>query len=254
MVAGSTGEGPLLTESERTAVIETAVETAQKRLPIIVGCGAASTPMAIQFAQEAEKLNADAIMVQAPYYIRPAQAGILQHFQEIAKSTSLPIIAYNHPGRVGVPLEEDTLIRACESIDSLIAIKDSSPDMARTLRLRLSLPERVSLLCGDDALNMAYLAHGGTGIISVTANLAPVLCKQFIQAWAQNDALAAFALHRQLMPLHQAMVCAPNPCPVKFALAAMGKIANEPRLPLLPIDASSLNAKKILNALMTVQE
>lgn len=255
VVLGSTGEAGLVRPEERREIIKVVLDAAHAQpcsLPIIIGCSAASTESAIALVQQAEAAGADAAMVQAPYYVRPSQAGIIAHFCAIGANSRLPLIAYNHPGRVGVAIEELTIQSIADQVPSLVALKDSSPDLARALRLSISLPESVALLCGDDSLNMAYLAHGARGIISVTANICPAQCNAFTSAWAANKGHEAAALHRRLMPLHQAMVCAPNPCPAKYALAHVGKIQNILRLPLLPIDPASPQADLIQKAMTQV--
>lgn len=256
VIAGSTGESLLLNEQEHREALQIAIQTmkaAPRSIPIIKGCGGASTRQAVQSVLQAKECGADAVLLTAPFYIRPSQKGILTYFKTIVQEVDIPIILYNHPGRTGVTLEVNTLIQACSEIPNIIAIKDSSPDLLRVTELRSQLSQKVSLLCGDDVLNIGYLAQGGNGMISVTANLFPKLCKDFINSWNENKIADAFQIHKQLTQVHKAMYCEPNPVPVKYALYKMNKIKNELRSPLLPIEDASESAKKILNALRALE-
>lgn len=255
VVVGSTGSGGLLSEEERREAICTVVQknnSLSKKMKIIAGCGTLSTKETIKMVKNAEQYGADAIMVVSPCYVKPTQEGAFQHFKSISENTQLPLILYNHPGRTGINLHNETLIRLCNSIPHIVAIKDSNPDLSRIAELRIELPENVSLLSGDDATNIGFLAQGGSGIISVTANVFPSLCKKFIQAWQNNDRNQAFEIHKKLMPVHRAMFCEPNPVPVVYAVSKIKKIYNEVRMPLIPIQNNTSSAHLIDCALQSL--
>lgn len=256
VVVGSTGEGGLLAEEEREQALHAAVKASQKlgrRVPIIAGCGTLSTKATVASVQAAESYGVDGIMVVSPCYVKPTQEGLYKHFKTVADSTKLPIIVYNNPGRTSVNLQNPTLVRICEACPNVVAIKDSNPDLSRIADLRAQLPSRVSLLSGDDATNIGFLAQGGEGIVSVTANVFPALCKAFTEAWKHGDVKTAFEIHERLMPVHRAMFCEPNPCPAIFAVSFLRGIQNEVVEPLLAVEPGSASAQTILDALQTVQ-
>ena len=238
VVCGSTGEANLLTSAEREQIIFHAIEAASDRLPIIVGCGSASTQEAVLMAKQAEELKAQAILVVSPYYVKPSQAGLYQHFHTIHESVHLPIIIYNNPGRSIVDQSLDLICQLAE-LPRIVALKDSSSDLSRPTLLKNRLDDRLSLLAGDDPITGAYLAQGGDGSISVTANVAPALCQQMIEAWQNYDVPRFQDLNQKLMILNQALGCETNPCPIKYAVSALGKIRHELRLPLLPINSEN---------------
>jgi 4-hydroxy-tetrahydrodipicolinate synthase len=255
VVVGSTGEGALLIEDERKEVIKGAIEaskTCERYIPIIAGCGASSTRHTIESVQKAELYGADAAMVVSPCYVRPSQDGVFQHFKAVAENTSLPIVIYNHPTRTGINLQSETIVRLCMELPQIVAVKDSNPDLSRVAAMRSKLPNTVSLLSGDDAINMGFLAQGGNGIISVTANVFPKLCANFIAAWRKRDTAKAFEIHQALMPVHFSMCCEPNPSPVMYATSRLIGFHNEVRLPLLAIKESSASAKTIDDAVDSV--
>ncbi|MDR1208281.1 MAG: 4-hydroxy-tetrahydrodipicolinate synthase [Holosporales bacterium] len=253
VVVGSTGEGGLLSADERAEAIHAAVaqnNTLAKQMKIIAGCGTLSTRDTINMVQIAEKCGADAIMVVSPPYIKPTQAGLLAHFKAVAESVSVPVVIYNHPGRTGINIQNETLVDICNESKNVIAIKDSNPDLSRIARLRKALPSNVSLLSGDDATNIGFMAQGGDGIISVTANVFPSLCKKFVDAWNRGDIQEANTIHQKLMPVHDVMFCEPNPGPAIYATAKLRGFSNELRSPLFPVQGSS--AKKIDEAISQV--
>ncbi|MCX7338609.1 MAG: 4-hydroxy-tetrahydrodipicolinate synthase [Alphaproteobacteria bacterium] len=234
VACGSTGEAALLTHDERNCIISIVIEGAGNRIPVIVGCGAPSTHESISMAVDAKRLKADAILVVAPYYVKPTQDGLYQHFKAIHDSVDLPLILYNNPGRCAIDMSIDLVLRLAE-LPNVIALKDSTNDLSRPTLLRSRLTRKFSLLAGDDGITPGYLAHGGNGCISVTANVAPSLCQQLIAAWQDVNIPEFTRLTQVLMPLHQAMFIESNPTPVKYALSAMGKIQNEFKPPLLPV-------------------
>ncbi|MDR1907540.1 MAG: 4-hydroxy-tetrahydrodipicolinate synthase [Holosporales bacterium] len=248
VVVGSTGEGSMLSEGERSEAISAVVSqnnALANRMQIIAGCGTISTRDTVTMVQNAEKCGVDAVMVVSPCYVRPTQEGLYLHFKMVAENVGVPVVLYNHPGRTAVSLQSETIVRLCHEFENVIAVKDSSPDLSRIATLRMDLPERVSLLSGDDATNVGFLAQGGSGIISVTANVFPRLCKEFMQAWQHGDIAAAVAIHQRLMPMHTAMFCEPNPGPVVYATATQRGFHNEVRMPLLPVIEGSKSAKVI---------
>ena len=238
VVCGSTGEANLLTFAEREQIIFHALEAASDRLPIIVGCGSASTQEAVLMAKQAEELKAQAVLVVSPYYVKPSQAGLYQHFYAVHEAVDLPIILYNNPGRSVVDQSIDLICQLAE-LPRIVALKDSSSDLSRPVFLKNRLGDRLCLLAGDDPITGAYLAQGGQGSISVTANVAPALCQELIEAWQNPDIPLFQALNQKLMILNQALGGETNPCPIKYAVSALGKIRYELRLPLLPIGSES---------------
>ncbi len=256
VIVGSTGEGGMLTEDERREALCAVVEknaSLPRKLPIIAGCGTLSTSATVNMVQAAESYGVDAVMVVSPCYVKPTQEGLFRHFRTVAESTKLPMVIYNHPGRTGVNLQNDTLLRLCEACENIVAIKDSNPDLSRIADLRMKLPRRVSLLSGDDATNIGFLAQGGNGIVSVTANVLPDLCKAFTGAWTRGDVKTASELHERLMPVHRAMFCEPNPCPAVFAVSKLRGICNEVRPPLLAVEENSASAQRIMEAIQNAQ-
>jgi 4-hydroxy-tetrahydrodipicolinate synthase len=255
VVVGSTGEGSLLSSEERAEAIRVIVDkncSTANRMKIIAGCGTISTRDTINMVQIAEECGVDAIMVVSPCYIKPTQTGLRSHFYAVARSVSTPVVIYNHPGRTGVDIQNETLINICNELETVVAVKDSNLDLSRIARLRAALPERISLLSGDDAINIGFLAQGGEGIVSVTANVFPNLCKKFMQAWANGDVETARSIHQKLMPVHDAMFCEPNPGPAIYATAKLKGFHNEVRLPLLPVQNGSASAKIIDEAVSKV--
>jgi 4-hydroxy-tetrahydrodipicolinate synthase len=241
VVCGCTGEGALLTSQERQKVLSITLDTTQGRIPVVMSCNAPSTREVIEMAKEAEQLGADGLLIITPYFVKPTPEGIFQHFESICKATSLPIIIYNHPGRTMIDLSINLLVRLV-SLPNIIGIKDSGTDLRRPIQLRQATSKPLIFFSGDDPTASAYLAKGGDGYISVTANVAPKLCREVIEAWNKQD-LTKFATLRDLLyPLHEALVMETNPGPLKFALSLMGKANNELRLPLVTVSQNTENA------------
>lgn len=238
LVCGCTGEGPLLSQQERNQVLSCSIDAAQGRVPIIMGCNSPSTTEVVQMVKEAESLGAAAALVITPYLVKPMPEGVFQHFQEISKASSLPIIVYNHPGRVGIDLPISLLARIA-ALPNVVGIKDSGTDMRRPLQLRQAVSKPLCFFSGDDPTSAAYLAKGGDGWISVTANVAPKLCKDMMIAWQNQDFKTFSSLRDRLFPLHEALVVETNPSPLKFALSLLKKCENELRLPLVPASANT---------------
>ncbi len=216
--AGTTGESATLSADEHYRVVELCVEVAAGRVPVIAGCGSNSTQSAIQNMKAAEERGADAALVVLPYYNRPSQEGLSAHFSALAEASSLPIIVYNVPSRTVTDITVETLARLA-AIPSIVGIKDASGDLARVSAQRLACGEDFIQLSGNDDMTLGYMAMGGVGAISVTANVAPRLCAQFQNACLSGDWNAALKLQDRLYPLHAALFSDASPGPTKYALS-----------------------------------
>jgi 4-hydroxy-tetrahydrodipicolinate synthase len=236
LVLGTTGESPTVTDFEREKLIVQARQKTDGRCPLIVGTGSYSTAHAIELTKQAEILGADAVLVVTPYYNKPTQSGLIAHFSEIAKNTSLPIILYNVPGRTGCDLQPMTVGRL-EEIDNIIGIKEATGDLSRVADLRDACGEAFVLLTGDDASALSFMEAGGQGVISVTSNVAPQKMRAMCDAAFKGEFDLAFDINADLMPLHKALFLESNPIPVKYVLSEMGKIEEGIRLPLEPLSA-----------------
>lgn len=231
---GTTGESPTVTHDEHRRVIEITIAAARKRVPVIAGAGSNSTREAIHFAEFAEKAGADGVLTIVPYYNKPSQEGIFQHFKAVAEATSLPVILYNVPGRTVADVAVDTVKRLRDACPNIVGIKDATADMNRATAERCALGPDFILLSGEDMTALGFNAHGGHGCISVTSNVAPALCAEFQQATLSGDYAAALLLQDRLAPLHKALFLEPNPQGVKYAASRLGLISDELRLPLVP--------------------
>ena len=239
---GTTGETPVLSHQEHMGLIQRCVKVTKGRVPVIAGAGANGTQHAVSLAQDAQKAGADAILTVVPYYNKPCQEGIFQHFKLIHDSTDIPLVLYNVPGRTVANMDVDTLCRLSE-LPRVKAIKDAAPDLARPLEMRARLGKDFCLFSGEDATVAAYLAQGGDGCISVTANAAPGLCAALHNAWQVKDYDRFESVRNDLSYLHALMFKSPNPAPVKYALYRLGIFDTfEVRLPLVKI-GDSLSAK-----------
>ena len=229
LVCGSTGEGLLLTMEERAEIIKKSTEFAKGK--VIVGCSACSTKEAIDLVNQAEDLKADGVLVIAPYYVKPTQNGIKEHFETISRNSNIPMIAYNNPGRCSVNMSIET-ISELSHIKNIKGLKDSDTNLSRVTLLRKAVDPDFALLSGDDPSVVGYLAHGGDGAISVAANVVPHLVKRLTDAWKNGDIAKVQEINAKIMELNLALFVEPNPIPVKYALYKMGLIENELRLPL----------------------
>lgn len=234
---GTTGETPVLSDEEHMALITRCVKTAAGRIPVIAGTGSNRTVTAVRFAQHAQKAGADAILTVVPYYNKPPQEGIYQHFKAVHDATDIPMIIYNVPGRTVANIEVDTLCRLAE-LPRIVGIKDASPDLCRPLEMRLRLGADFCLLSGEDGTIAAYLAQGGQGCISVTANVAPKLCAELHEAWRDRDFDTFETRRNQLMKMHELLFVETSPAPAKYAAYKMGQVENVLRLPLIPVTES----------------
>lgn len=241
---GTTGEAPTLSNDEQHRLFAITVEQAKGGVPVIAGCGSNDTQTALWHMQEAKAVGADAALMVAPYYNRPSQAGLLAHFSYLAERVDLPIVLYNVPGRTVTDIKPETVIELARRFpDRIVGIKDASGDMTRLTAHRMALGEGFDQICGNDDMALHYNAGGGTGCISVTANVAPRLCAEFQAASLAGDMERAHEINQRLFPLHQALFTDASPGPVKYALAkVLGWIGEEVRLPLVPCSAESRRA------------
>ena len=231
---GTTGESPTLTHEEHERIIEIVVETTARRAPVIAGAGSNNTVEAIRFLKYAEKVGADAALVVTPYYNKPSQRGLIAHYTALHDACGLPIFIYNIPGRSVIDMTPETMGELAK-LPRIVGVKDATGDIVRVSKQRAACGADFIQLSGEDASALGFNAHGGTGCISVTANVAPKLCAQFQDATLAGDFAAALALHDRLMPLHTALFVEPNPGPAKYALSLLGFGSEEVRLPLVPL-------------------
>ena len=231
---GTTGESPTLSHEEHIAVVELCVKAAKGRVPVIAGTGSNSTDEAIMLTRHARQAGAAAALVVTPYYNKPTQEGLYRHFKAIADAVDLPIVIYNIPGRSVVDMSIATMARLAEH-KNIVGVKDATSDLARPLRTRLAIGAGFCQLSGEDATVVPFLAQGGVGCISVTANIAPNLCAQLHDAWAKGDMAAVNVLNEKLLPVHDCLFVETNPAPVKFAASLLGKCTGELRLPLCEV-------------------
>ncbi len=243
---GTTGEASTLDFEEHYRVIEVAVKTARKRIPIIAGTGANATDEAITLTRKAEYLGADGALLVTPYYNKPTQEGLYRHYKAVAEAVKIPIVLYNVPGRTAVNLLPSTVARLMEC-KNIVAIKEATGDMKQVSEIIRLCGDRITVLSGDDFTVLPLLALGGKGVISVTANIAPKAMAALCNAWERGDIKKARKLHYQLEPLNVAMFIETNPIPVKTAAAMMGKIQEEFRLPLC--EMSPANREKLKGVL-----
>ncbi len=229
---GTTGESPTLSHDEHKRVVELCIGVAGGRVPVIAGAGSNSTAEAIELAAHAKRAGAQAALVVTPYYNKPSQEGLYQHYKAIHDAVDLPIIIYNIPGRSVIDMSVETMARLAE-LPNIVGVKDATADLARPLATRVRLGAEFCQLSGEDATVAAFLAQGGHGCISVSANVAPRLCAQLHQAWQARDLDTFAVLRDQLMPLHKAVFCEPSPAPAKHALNLLGMMEPTVRLPLV---------------------
>ena len=230
---GTTGESPTLSHEEHMRVVEICVDEANGRVPVIAGAGSNSTSEAIMLSRHAKKVGADAVLSVTGYYNRPSQEGLYRHFAAVAEAVDIPILLYNIPGRAIVDISVETMARLSR-IANIIGVKDATANLMRPTRERAACGKNWRLISGEDGTALGYMAHGGHGCISVTANIAPRLCADFQNACMKGDFQTALTLQDRLMPAHDAMFIEPSPAPVKFAASLLGICRDEVRLPLVP--------------------
>jgi 4-hydroxy-tetrahydrodipicolinate synthase len=236
VIAGTTGESATVSVEEHCALITATVAHAKGRIPIIAGAGANSTAEAIKLTRFAKEAGADATLQVVPYYNRPTQEGMFQHFKAIAEAVDLPVILYNVPGRTVADMSNETVLRLA-AIPNIVGIKDATGNVGRGYDLLRLAPKSFAVYSGDDPTAMALMLAGGAGNISVTANVTPRAMADMCQAAIAGDVAKALELNNKMFPLHQKLFIEPNPVPVKWALAEMGKMPAGIRLPLVPLAA-----------------
>ncbi|WP_315831954.1 4-hydroxy-tetrahydrodipicolinate synthase [Bradyrhizobium prioriisuperbiae] len=231
---GTTGESPTVDHEEHQRVVEWCIDEAKGRVPVIAGAGSNSTAEAIGLSQHAEKAGAAAVLVVTPYYNKPTQEGLYQHFKAINDAIGIPIIIYNIPGRSIIDMSVDTMKRLYD-LKNIAGVKDATANPVRVSQQRAALGEGFNQLSGEDGTALAFNAHGGHGCISVTSNVAPRLCSEFQSACQRGDYAQALQLQDKLMPLHVNLFIETNPSPVKYALSLLGKMSADVRLPMVPV-------------------
>ncbi|MEL6873353.1 MAG: 4-hydroxy-tetrahydrodipicolinate synthase [Pseudomonadota bacterium] len=231
---GTTGESPTLSHEEHQRVVALCIEVANKRVPVIAGAGANSTAEAVSLAKHGEAAGADAVLSIVPYYNKPTQEGIFQHMKAVNDAVSLPIIMYNVPGRTVADMLPATVAR-CAALPNIAGIKDATANLARASAQRMLCGGEFVMMSGEDATALAFNSHGGTGCISVTANVAPRLCAALQEATLSGDYGKALVLQDRLFPLHDALFAETSPGPVKYAVSRLGFCEPTARLPIVPI-------------------
>lgn len=242
VVSGTTGESPTLTDDEKIALIDFVVKRANGRCKVIAGTGSNHTDHVMWLSQEAEKLGVDGLLLVAPYYNRPTQAGIIGHFKAVAAVTKLPIILYNIPRRTGVNMEASTTLELAHNVPNIVAIKEAN-DMEQITKIITNAPAGFTVYSGDDSTALPLMACGGHGVISVASHLVGHPIKEMIQAFLDGDNKTATQIHQKLMPIFTGLFICPNPVPIKYALNYKGLEVGGVRLPL--VDASESEKQQI---------
>ena len=238
---GTTGESPTLSHDEHKQVVEWCVDQADGRVPVIAGAGSNSTAEAIELSRHAENAGADAVLIVTPYYNKPTQEGLYQHYKAINDAIGIPIIIYNIPGRSIVDMSVDTMTRLYE-LKNIAGVKDATANMARVSQQRAAMGSDFNQLSGEDITALGFMAHGGHGCISVTSNVAPRLCSEFHAACLKADFATALKLQDKLTPLRLNLFVETSPAPIKFAMSLIGKCANTVRLPMVPASEKAQTA------------
>ena len=244
---GTTGESPTLDHAEHARVIEIAVKAAAGRCKIIGGTGSNSTSEAVALTQDAEKVGADAALLVTPYYNKPTQEGLFQHYKAIASATRLPIILYSIPGRCGIEIAVDTAVRLARECSNIVSIKEAGGSVERVSQLRAALPPEFTVLSGDDSLTLPFMSVGAEGVISVASNIIPREMVKMVSAFAEGRIAEARETHTRFYPLFRDLFIETNPIPIKTALSLAGRISGEFRLPLT--EMAPANAAKLLATL-----
>ena len=235
---GTTGESPTLSHDEHKKLIEVCIEQSNGRVPVIAGAGSNSTSEAVDFVKHACSAGADGLLVVTPYYNKPTQSGLLAHYNELIKHASKPIIIYDIPGRSVIQMTDETMAKLAQD-QFIVGVKDATADLTRPTRLQNIIGDNFIQLSGEDGTALAYLAAGGHGCISVTANIAPNLLSRMHNAWKQGDINTAQEINKKLMPLHDALFCETSPGPLKYAASLLGICSSDARLPIVEIEEDS---------------
>ena len=244
---GTTGESATMSHDEHRRVVELCIEVAKGKVPVIAGTGSNSTAEAIELTRHAKTAGADAVLIVTPYYNKPTQEGLFRHYSAIHDAVEIPIIVYNIPGRSAVDMSVETMARLAK-LRNIVGVKDATADLTRPMKTRLAIGPKFCQLSGEDGTALPFLAAGGVGCISVTANVAPRLCSEMQTAWRRGDIKTASDRQDRLMPMHIALFCETNPAPAKFAASLLGKCGPEVRLPLVEMSDAS---KTLVRAAMT---
>ena len=246
---GTTGESPTVSHDEHRRVVELCVEVSNHRIPVIAGAGSNNTTEAVELAKHAEKVGAEAVLVVTPYYNKPNQRGLFEHFKAVNDAIGIPIIIYNIPGRSIIDMTVETMAKLYNECANIKGVKDATADMQRTSMQRRILGEEFCQLSGEDGTALGFMAHGGHGCISVTANVAPKQCAEFQEACISGDYDSALKYQDSLILLHKALFHEPSPGGAKYALSVLGKIENELRLPITPVSSET---EKLIKEAMDV--
>jgi len=238
---GTTGESPTLSHDEHKQVVEWCIDQADGRVPVVAGSGSNSTAEAIDLSRHAEEAGADAVLIVTPYYNKPTQEGLYQHYKAINDAIGIPIIIYNIPGRSIVDMSVETMARLFE-LKNIAGVKDATANMARVSQQRAAMGPDFNQLSGEDITALGFMVHGGHGCISVTSNVAPRLCAEFQAACLKGDFAAALKLQDKLTPLHINLFVETSPAPIKYAMSLVGKCANTVRLPMVPASEKAQTA------------
>ena len=240
---GTTGESPTLSHDEHRQVVRACIEAVKGRVPVVAGAGSNNTAEAVGLVRFAEEAGADAVLVVTPYYNRPTQRGLYEHFAAVARATSLPIVIYNIPPRSVIDMTPETMGRLAHDFANIVGVKDATGKVERVSEQRITCGKDFVQLSGEDASALGFNAHGGVGAISVTSNVAPRLCADFQAATLVNDKEKALELQDRLMPLHKAIFLEPGVSGAKYALSRLGRLENVVRSPLVTVEA--ITAEKI---------
>ena len=247
---GTTGESPTLSHEEHMRVVEICVEEANGRVPVIAGAGSNSTAEALMLTKHAKAVGADAVLSVTGNYNKPSQEGLYRHYATLADSVDIPILLYNIPGRAVIEISVETMARLARHAN-VVGVKDATANLARPSRERVACGPNWRMISGEDATALGYMAHGGHGCISVTANVAPKLCSEFQNACMQGAFDTALKIQDKLIALHDALFCEPSPGPVKFAASLLGICTDEVRLPMMP---ATDTARKRVKEAMAIAE
>lgn len=248
---GTTGESPTLDHEEHAEVIRVAIKAAKGRVKVIAGTGSNSTKEAIALTKEAEAAGADAALLVAPYYNKPSQEGLYRHFKAVADAVKIPIILYSIPGRCGIEIGVDTVVRLTRDCANIVSIKEAGGTVERVNALRAVLPAEFEILSGDDSLTLPFLSAGAVGVISVASNLIPREVAELVRDWREGRIPDAVAAHQHYYSLFRDLFIEPNPVPVKLALSLRGAMSSEVRLPLC--EMTSANAEKLRATLTSLK-
>jgi 4-hydroxy-tetrahydrodipicolinate synthase len=247
---GTTGESPTLSHQEHKRVVELAIRRAKKRTFVLAGTGSNSTAEAIEMTQAAEEMGADGSLQVCPYYNKPTQEGLYQHFMAVAESVKIPLVLYSIPGRCVVEIAVETVARLAKDAKNIAAIKEAGGKSDRISQLKQVVPDSFKIMCGDDSLTVPFMSLGADGLISVASNVMPKEVKEMVDAAAAGDYVKAREIHHRLYPLFRDLFCEPNPAPAKVVAAELGWMEEECRLPLAKVSDSS--RKKILDTMEKV--